>query len=81
MDHQKLVNNLYAVAMDGVSPLDRFADLQKQGFMKQGRNTKKQKFWQHWLPNGEGVTYEGTNENEAKRLLAKYGGEIKSAVK
>jgi len=65
-----------------MAPSDRYMDLLKQGFMKQGRGpAKKRKVWQHWLPNGEGMTYEGENEAEARRLLQKYGGEVKKASK
>jgi len=53
--------------------------LLKQGFMKQGRKVPKGKVWQCWLPNDEGMAYEGTSRPEAERLASKYGGTVKAA--
>jgi len=65
---------------DARSPLDtRYLDLLKQGFMKQGRKVPKGKVWQCWLPNDEGMAYEGTSRPEAERLASKYGGTVKAA--
>lgn len=60
--------------------LDRFNDLQKQGFMK----TKQRKavtLWQVWLPNNEGMAHEGANEIIARLLANKYAGEVRKVRK
>ena len=43
--------------------------------------TKKKKVWQHWLPNEEGLAYEGGDEFAAKRSQQRYGGIVKQVMK
>lgn len=63
-----------------ITSLDRFNDLQKQGFMKPIKRRKVTMF-EAWLPNGEGCCYKGASEIEANRLVAKYGGKVKRVRK
>jgi len=56
---------------------DRYLDLLKQGFMKPHK-TKMVTLFQHWLPNGEGLSYEGQSEMTAITQKQQWGGEIKT---
>ena len=55
---------------------DRYLDLLKQGFMKPRKQTRRILF-QHWLPNGEGMSCETPIKAYAENALRKYGGEIR----
>ena len=59
---------------------DRYVDLLRQGFMKPSK-VRMVTVFQHWLPNGEGLTYEGASEVQALLNKQKYGGEVKKVRK
>lgn len=54
-------------------PLDRFSDLQKQGFMK-SRKKKKVTLYRAMTPHG--ATYTGPDKWEAERHVREYGGKV-----
>jgi hypothetical protein len=70
-----IVNDMEETPMTAYQ-MDRFNDLQKQGFMKP-RKLKMTTMFQVWLPNEEGMAHEGKDEMTAKLLAMKYGATVK----
>jgi hypothetical protein len=59
--------------------LDRFNDLQKQGFMRAAyatRKPKKVKVFQVWLANDEGICHEGQDELKAQMISRGHVGSV-----
>jgi hypothetical protein len=61
-------------------PTDRYLDLLKQGFMRP-KKIKTVTVYQVWLPNDEGVAYEGASKSTAILLAARYSGKTKRVRK
>ena len=58
---------------NSADPLDRFSDLQKQGFMKRSK-PKTVTLYRAMTPHG--ATYTGENEREAEAHVRRYGGKV-----
>ena len=64
--------------------LDRFNDLQKQGYMRSVyavRKTRMVTLFQVWLANAEGLCHEGQNELAAQLISRNHIGSIVKRVR
>ncbi len=68
-----------AARAQSAGPLDRFNDLQKQGFMKpaKAKRGKLVTYYEAWLPDSGGLGYQGESKFDADMFVRRYGGSVK----